>query len=455
MCARVCFGPNGTQFGTHVPQIIVFQWFAMPFVAPSGIEPLSEVPETSILSVELWSRAATSQRKRPPNDTQHNAMTIRLNLKRPKGRTSAIRLVIRLKGVKHVLSTGVSVDTAKWDKKRERVKDDPAVNERLTALIEKVKREIERTGAVPEKIEKVEEKTVLDAIKERRARLVGEGKSRNTWRAYDTLTVLIGRYCSEEGKRVPYLSEINVAFLRGFVAWMIEKNYAASHCNKMSKTIRTVIRKLVPESVWSEIVPPQAIPRDAVYLSPDEVEMLECCVYEKEEDEELRDMFLVGIYTGQRFSDWAKVNFNRVTLIGGVKVLTLQQDKTGSRVSLPVGQKLNTLMEKYRAEGFPGRSNQYFNRRIKEVCRLAGIVQVVSFTIYKGAGSNTKSVPKYTLISSHTARRTFATNAVLAGIPVSEIMKFTGHKSLSSFFLYIRTSGQEAALNYANHQFFA
>ncbi len=35
-------------------------------------------------------------------------------------------------------------------------------------------------------------------------------------------------------------------------------------------------------------------------------------------------------------------------------------------------------------------------------------------------------LPKYKLISTHTARRSFATNAYLSGIPAISIMKFTG-----------------------------
>lgn len=56
--------------------------------------------------------------------------------------------------------------------------------------------------------------------------------------------------------------------------------------------------------------------------------------------------------------------------------------------------------------------------------------------------------------SSNTARRSFATNAVLAGIPALEVMKFTGHRSMASFLQYVRITGQETAVTYANHPFF-
>jgi integrase len=53
---------------------------------------------------------------------------------------------------------------------------------------------------------------------------------------------------------------------------------------------------------------------------------------------------------------------------------------------------------------------------------------------------------KADLICSHTARRSFATNAYKKGLPISSIMQITGHKTESSFRKYIQLSGKEHAL---------
>jgi hypothetical protein len=63
-------------------------------------------------------------------------------------------------------------------------------------------------------------------------------------------------------------------------------------------------------------------------------------------------------------------------------------------------------------------------------------------------------VKKYQLISSHTARRSFATNAYLAGISSLQIRKITGHTTEESFLHYIRASGLENAVSLLNHSFF-
>ena len=50
------------------------------------------------------------------------------------------------------------------------------------------------------------------------------------------------------------------------------------------------------------------------------------------------------------------------------------------------------------------------------------------------------------LISSHTARRSFATNAYAAGIPLPSIMAVTGHSSEKNLRIYLKLSRQEKAV---------
>lgn len=52
---------------------------------------------------------------------------------------------------------------------------------------------------------------------------------------------------------------------------------------------------------------------------------------------------------------------------------------------------------------------------------------------------------KWEMISSHTARRSFATNEYLAGTPTLTIMAITGHKTEKSFLRYIKLTSAEHA----------
>ena len=65
-----------------------------------------------------------------------------------------------------------------------------------------------------------------------------------------------------------------------------------------------------------------------------------------------------------------------------------------------------------------------------------------------------KAEPKHKLITAHTARRSFATNAFLAGVPTIQIMKLTGHKTEKVFMTYIKITGKENARKLQLHPFF-
>lgn len=131
----------------------------------------------------------------------------------------------------------------------------------------------------------------------------------------------------------------------------------------------------------------------------------------------------------------------------------LSQQKTDATVTLPVTAQMERIWSKY-PEGLPRLSNQKTNQHIKEIARLAGITQLVDITEYRSKGAITTTMEKWKMATTHTARRSFATNAFLAEIPIYVIMKFTGHKTESEFLRYIRASGQEIAAKFATHPFF-
>jgi hypothetical protein len=63
------------------------------------------------------------------------------------------------------------------------------------------------------------------------------------------------------------------------------------------------------------------------------------------------------------------------------------------------------------------------NIYLKEIGKMAGIDEMVSKTSSQGSKRKTETCLKYEKITSHTARRSFATNAYLAGVPTLAIIK--------------------------------
>ena len=100
------------------------------------------------------------------------------------------------------------------------------------------------------------------------------------------------------------------------------------------------------------------------------------------------------------------------------------------------------------------RGIQYFNKAIKVICKKVGINEPILWERTVGTGVVKKKLEKWEMVSSHTARRSFATNMFLQNVPTYRIMLITGHKSESSFFKYIRVTREENASTLQGHQFF-
>ena len=99
-------------------------------------------------------------------------------------------------------------------------------------------------------------------------------------------------------------------------------------------------------------------------------------------------------------------------------------------------------------------SQQAFSKIIKIICKNAGINELVLWERTVGKKVVRKTYQKWQLVSSHTARRTGATNMYLSGIPTARIMLLTGYKTEQSFFKYIRIEKKENAEILSNHYFF-
>lgn len=195
---------------------------------------------------------------------------------------------------------------------------------------------------------------------------------------------------------------------------------------------------------------------DHIFLTDEELQIL----YEKDLTEKpyldrVRDLFLIGCHTGLRFSDFTQLKKENLHKSKDDKlVFNVITQKTLERVVIPVKPVLKSIWEKY--DGILPRaiSNQKMNDYLKELGKVAEIDKMTILKKTSGKEVIQKICPKYDLISTHTARRSFATNAFLNGIPAISIMKFTGHKTESSFMKYIKVSQERNAELLSGHPFF-
>lgn len=377
--------------------------------------------------------------------------SVRFSLKRKTGNLTSIRATVHHLGARQIFSTGIRIHPGQWDAKRQKIKipSNPAYENQLNAQLQEFRLALIQTSSTANSPVQLGARSIYLAITDHKKRMIAAGCSNMSLKSFSTLASKLALFSPGDIR----IAAIDQRFIQEFAAWLNLRNYTNSHTRKMVRLLQTILGHENPQGNWRGVKLPPDKYRDEIYLTPQEIEMLRKADL-KPSLQRVRDLFLVGCYTGLRFSDLGQVNSKRVIIINGTPVLRIDTQKTKHIVTLPVSQALADILRRY-PDGIPLISNQKMNKYLKILAELAGLTQMVEVTEYRAGQPVRLQFRKCDLIYTHTARRSFATNGVIAGIPIPEMMKFTGHKSLSSFIRYIRTSNDDAALLYSTHAFFS
>ncbi|MBD0376322.1 MAG: site-specific integrase, partial [Flavisolibacter sp.] len=212
--------------------------------------------------------------------------------------------------------------------------------------------------------------------------------------------------------------------------------------NTVGKTIKQ-LRIFVKDRIRRKILSPIDLSdfkiceeeADAIYLTEAEIEqILAVDLTNFPHLIKYRDLLVFGCLTGLRFSDFSCIQPEDVR---GRKLFK-KQEKSEHWVVVPLKEAAYQIFVYRFNRQIPDITNPDFNYYIKEVGRIAGIDEKITFSYKKGYKSIVETKPKYNLITSHTCRRSFCTNEFLAGTPVLLIMKISGHKKEKDFYKYIR-----------------
>ena len=185
---------------------------------------------------------------------------------------------------------------------------------------------------------------------------------------------------------------------------------------------------------------------DSIYLNEKELEhIFNIDLSDNLRLDRVRDLFIVGCYTGLRFSDFSTIQSENIAN-GFIKIKTIKMNKP---VVIPIHSFVARIMKKYKGEFDnslpPALSNQKMNDYLKEIGVLATINEKVQVShLIKGKRENNVYL-KSNLISTHTARRSFATNLYLGDFPTISIMAITGHKTERAFLKYIKVTPEQHA----------
>jgi len=389
---------------------------------------------------------------------------------------SLILLQMKYKGQRLVHSTGEAINPSRWNFDKQRVKNVSTTTKdgkhNLNDLLNNLQKEslnvynakIAHGTPTPETIkahlkaymdknnDKGEKKpsllTFIDRFKEESK----ETKAQNTVKRYGTVIGHLQEYSKKKGK-IDFDS-INLDFFHSYVSFLKSKKLARNSIAKDISIVKTFMNEAVDRGHTNNINFKHRKfsygyeDTDSVYLSEQEInKLLKHDFSANKKLDQVRDLFVFGCQVGLRYSDYSEVKPENIITIDGKKFISIITKKTKETVIVPCSAIVLKIFEKYHANSnsLPKRiSPQKFNDYLKETCKEAGFTE-------RGRLTTDPAVPLYECISSHTARRSFATNHYLSGFPTIELMRITGHRTERAFLKYIKVGKFESAKRLGEH----
>lgn len=406
---------------------------------------------------------------------------VRFKLKEPNSKNDTlVYLMCYYQYNEFKYSTGERINPKYWNPKSQRVKETrqfpeyPEFNARLDKYenaINNVFRRLLNDGIQPNNTllkKEIEIELSDNRLKPRKKSFltfVDEyitesklNKREGTIKVYNTTYKYLKEY-SSKNKTINF-EDITLEFYNHYTAFLSqEHSLSANTVGKHIKTIKSFMNEATERGFNENLefrkkkfktIREEA---DTVYLSIKELEQFEKLKLSATPKlERVRDLFLIGCYTGLRFSDFTQIqpeNINKDNTM-----IFIRTQKTSERVAIPLHKTVRTILKKYNNRLPKSYTNQVMNLHLKTVASLAKIKEPIETTITRAGKLEKTTSPKYKLISTHTARRSFATNLYLADIPAISIMKITGHKTERSFMQYIRITQEQNADKLLTHAFF-
>lgn len=348
---------------------------------------------------------------------------------------------------------------------------------KIRAKCEALHTELTKEGKFTVEILKVKFKTYLDELNNRKKQnTTGENKTfenlsdfakhyiDSVEKTKNSNTILHNRqtlrllkeFETEKRRKVTF-ERVNLDFYNDFVEFLTGKKLSPNTIGKHIRNLKLFLNEATERGIntkfdyKSKRFKALSEKVETIYLTEEELERIyEHDFSNSQRLERTRDLFLVGCYTGLRFSDFSQLKPEHF----GEGEITIRTQKTNETVVIPIHPIVRDILKKYShtAKSLPRPlSNQKMNEYLKEIGKVVGIDEKILRSKTKGGLRAQTTVSKFDLMTTHTARRSFATNLYLSGFPSISIMKITGHKTEKAFMSYIRISQEENAKRLSEH----
>ena len=410
-------------------------------------------------------------------------------LKEPKAKgKTLIYLFFRYYKKTFKYSTGEQIDVKHWNAEKQRARENRSFNEypEFNTYLDKLETETQNyyrkcfnDGFIPEtddirkyldrfvtyrtQLEPKEKKITFFeffqiAIDEKIIRL-----KPNTIKAHKSTLKNLKVYATERHINLDF-ENITIEFFYNFMEFMYSppREFSLNYASKIIEVIKQNLSEATERgynnnlAFRSRVFNIQSEKVDDIYLNETELKKIfNLDLSDKPKGyNTVRDLFLIGCYTGLRFSDWEKVRKDQIIYENNQAFISVTTEKTTTKIKIPLHYVVQDTLKKYPDKLPVSLSSQKTNEYLKEIGALACIDNLQILSKSKAGKRVDVEQQKYKYIETHTARRSFATNAYLSGVDTLLIMNITGHTTEREFLKYIKVSKDEKAAKMAQTDFF-
>ena len=269
------------------------------------------------------------------------------------------------------------------------------------------------------------------------------GLSASSIKNYKLFQNIVLEYETKIKKKIQFV-EVTKPFVDRFTNWLVNiKKYSTNYSGKQLEILKTVCidaeKNEIAVTPYSKTIQHFRETDNDRYiqtLSFEELDLIRNVQLPNDKLNNARNWILIGCEIGQRGGDLLKITSENIRYNGKSYFIDIIQQKTNKAVTVGViAPHVIEIIENNLPREVP---HQKLNEYIKQVCELAEIN-----TIVKGSKLNVTTnrkelglYPKYSLITSHCFRRSFATN-YYKKIPTAVLINITGHSKESLFLTYI------------------
>jgi integrase len=284
--------------------------------------------------------------------------------------------------------------------------------------------------------------------------------AKSTLRPYNNTLRILKDY--EKISKIKLTFEhITLNFHSEFIEYLQKQELTANYIGTQIKNIKTVMNDAYERGHHNSMDYQKSgftKPREDVnhiYLNENEIIKIKELDYSQKPHLDIaRDLFVIAAVTGLRVSDYKSLTNTNIKEHNKRKYLEITTQKTRKQVNIPLHPHIIDILKK-RGGSFPKMiPEQKINDALKIIGKDAELFDETTIERTVGGKLSKKLYKKYELLTNHTARRSFCTNAYKANMSVLDIMTISGHTSEKVFYKYIKASPMERLEKIFQHSFF-